>query len=918
MQDGCARARWIRGIGMFIAAVALPTAAQGEGGRRDRSATDDDQIDDEVIVTGTRLRGGDPTARVEVITAEEIAMQGLSTAEDIIRSLPQNFSTINSSNSLLFGSDLLDVNLGALGLGAVTANLRGFGSQNTLVLLNGKRLAGIQSSAQQLSANLNDIPAAAIDRIEISLDGGSAVYGSDAVAGVINIILKEDFRGLSVGGKAEHSNTGGHRRSASLFGGHGWDGGMALATVTASRSDPVVTAETGYVSNDYSGRYGGDQLYNFTGTSYPRSGTVALSRWGPATLILPPGSDGRNAQPADFVAPGPGDYLDVIPKDIGGSTDRRSLTLVLAQSLGARDQLELRTDILYSETETESEVTTFGFAAIEVPASNAFNNFGHDVFVTYHADTEVELGLVPHVRQKDLQKQLRYVLGVTYAFHDNLRLALDHTKSESSSEGDQYMFAPPSLRIDDPARYERLSSLISDSNPDIALNLFGDGTGQNPTIGEFYRSYANDDDRTHTRSTEPKLLWQPWEIAGGRVDLTLGAEFRKEWIETPGDDFNETYIGTGRPTVELTAYFVEVLAPLVGERNRRPFVEQLAFSLQSRYDDYSTSGSVENDADGNPIPLDVGYSNRVTRVGMLWRPSAAVFVRASRSEAFRTPTVSNLFGGTSRRFDTRVYDPLADPPFVPAVLSYGPSPDLRPESSTNWSADMAWTPRVIEGLEVKVAWALVDLEDRIASGSALSGLLPVEVYGNLPEFFVRDENGDLVESISRYVNISRRAREELDLELTYAFRTDFGHLRPRLVYHRVLDMFDEAKPGTGEHRFYGESIGVDEYALSANVTLTRDQVTAELWVRHTPSYTNNDHERAFRQLPNERVASRTTTDLTVAYEMDNGLLFRVGGRNIFNRDFPFMLSSSRRPYDSKRVDLRKRVLFFEMRYELGG
>ena len=917
MNDRCV---WVRFVRIVLAALVVSAgAASAEEAEGDVAAAADDDLVEEVIVTGTRLQGGDPTARVDVVTADDIARQGLTTVEDVIRSLPQNFSTINSSNSLHFGSDLLDDNLGALGLGAATANLRGFGSKNTLVLVNGKRLAGIASSAQQLAANLNDIPAGAIERIEISLDGGSAVYGSDAVAGVINIITRRDFKGLSIGGKVEDSSTGGDAQSANLYGGFGWDSGNASVIITMNQSDPVKSAATGYTTNDYSARYGGDQRYNFVGTGFPRSGTVALSRWGPASLILPPGNDGRNAQRGDFVAPQSSDYLDVVREEAQGAADSQSVTASLLQNFGDRDQVQLRADLLMSDTETRSAVSTFGFSSILVPASNAFNNFGHDVYVNYYADTEVEQGLLPQVEQRDQQSQMRYVLSASYAFNNNLRLEIDYLKSESSSDGDQFMFAPPSRRVDDPARYQRLTELIASSDPSAALNLFGDGTGQNSTISEFYRSYASDLNDTHTRIVEPKLIGKLWNLPGGQVGFVVGTEMRTEWVEEPEDDFIEGYIGTARPTVDLTAYFFEGTLPLVGEANSRPMLERLVLSVQARYDSYSAQGSIENDADGNPILIDVEFSNTVTRVGVAWGPSENVTVRGSRSEAFQTPTVTNLFGGTNRRIEnTFIYDPLATPNFVFGTLSFGPNPDLLPESSTNWTLGVEWNPSGIEGLQIRTAWSSIDFENRIASGNELSGLLPVEVYGNLPEFFVRDEQGNLIESISRSVNISRRADERLDLEVSYSMNTRFGTVRPRVVYHRVLDMFDEAAPGTGEFSFFGESIGVDKYKLNANVSLISGRITADLWIRHTPGYINNDRENAFVPLPNEPVASYTTVDLTAAYEMDNGLLFRAGGRNIFDRDFPYMLSSSRRPYDSQRVSVRKRVLFLEVKYSIGG
>ena len=917
MNDDCTGAGC---IGIILMALALPagTAAAQEGDGDAAQQTAGEEIE-EIIVTGTRLQGGDETARVEVITADDIAMQGLTDFEDVVRSIPQNFSTINSSTSQLVGNDALDENLGALGLGAATANLRGFGSKNTLVLVNGKRLAGIQSSAEQLATNLNDIPAGAIERVEISLDGGSAVYGSDAVAGVINVITKRDFKGVTVGGKVENSSTGGHARSIDLYGGTGWSSGNVSVILTMNEFDPVNSARTGWTSNDYSARFGGDQRYNLIPTNRARSGAVALSRWLPAALILPPGNDGRNAQPGDFVALQPSDYLDVVPEDLSSAGGRRSLTTSLLQNFGARDQIQLRADLLWSETERSSALSTYGFGSIRVPASNAFNNFGRDVWVGYYADTEVEQGILPQVEQTDFQKQLHYVLSATYAFSENLRVEFDYTKSGSSSEGDQYMFAPPAVLVDDDARYRRLTDLVASSDPSVALNLFGDGTGQNATIAEFYRSFQSDYDETHRRTIEPKLSGELWELPGGQIGFVVGAELRKDWVERPDDEYYTGLVGLVSPTRELTAYFLEATIPLVGEGNSRPLLERLVLSVQTRYDEYGVEGSVENDEGGMPILIEAEYSNTASRIGMAWHPTDTLVVRASRSEAFRTPSIRHLFGGRERRIQSNnVFDPLRTPPWVPATQSLGPNPDLRPESSMNWTVGLEWRPRGFEGLRVKTAWSSVDLEDRIASSNQLRQLLPTEVYGYLPEFFVRDEDGNLIEAINRPVNISRRADETLDMEVSYTLHGPFGMIRPRLIYHRVLDMFDQAVPGGEEFVFFGESLGVDKYKLDANVSLFAGRVTADLWIRHRPSYINNDFESTFDPFPNEPVASYTTTDLTAAYRMDNGLLFRVGGRNIFDRDFPFMLSLSRRPYDSKRVDVRKRVLFLEMKYSLGG
>ena len=130
-------------------------------------------------------------------------------------------------------------------------------------------------------------------------------------------------------------------------------------------------------------------------------------------------------------------------------------------------------------------------------------------------------------------------------------------------------------------------------------------------------------------------------------------------------------------------------------------------------------------------------------------------------------------------------------------------------------------------------------------------------------------------------------------------------------------MFDEAVPGSGEFDFVGESVGIDRAKAWGRLHWRNGPYVGDLYARYTLGYINNDFENdIFLELPNEDVDARWTVDLTGTYRMDNGLTVRAGGRNIFDADFPFMLSESGRPWDAKRVDLRKRVLFLELSYDL--
>ena len=899
-------------LALVMATGALPALAQADQQTRVVEADQDEE--ETIVVVGTRLISGDPSARVEVMDAAEIKARGLSTAEEVIRSIPQNFSTINGFNNLDGGSPVLDSNLGSLALGVSTANLRGFGSANTLVLVNGKRIAAVAGN-DDFFANIRHIPASAIERVEVHLDGGSAVFGSEAVAGVINIVLKKDYNGVGVTGRYENSSTAAHAKNLSAFGGFGWETGSASLAVSLSKGDPVSNAKAGWTSRDHSAKYGGDQNYNFVGTGNPRSGRVGLSRWGPFNLMLPVGNDGRNAQRGDFVASGPGDFLDIVPVDAGGETEDTSVTASIQQSVG--EKLDLRGEVLMTNAETAARITTFGFNAILVPASNAFNNFGHDVHVQYNADTETELGLLPSVVQMDESWQKRYLVGFDFRFNDKMQFVLDYYSAESGGESDQFMFSPASTRVDDPAVVQRLNDLIASDDPNTALNLFGDGTGQNPTIREFFKSFASANDRSYSEALEWYFTGEVAEVPAGPVSIVVGREERKDWIEEVGSTLLLESRGVAKPTRDFSSTFAEILVPLVSNSDTTG-LRDLSLTAQVHYDEYGAEGAVGINDDGTPNVQQVRFDNISPRLGIYWGVADNLIVRISKSEAFRPPVFGELFSTRARsQFSFSVYDPLAPSLFVPAILTIGPNPELSPERSTNLSFSVDWSPAAIDGLRVQAGWSEIDFTDRIAHSSELRQLLPLEVYGNLPQFFVRDENGTLIEGISSSINIARRLNSTFDVNVSYSFATDLGTFEPGIYYYRVLKMFDQAVPGADEFEFLGESVGIDRAGAVGSLHWRYDKLVADLYVNYTPGYINNDFENTFRALPNEDVDPHYTVDLTGSYDLGHGLLLRAGGRNIFDAEFPYMLSSEGRPWDAKRVDPRKRVLFVEANYSFG-
>ena len=192
-----------------------------------------------LVVTGSRLRASISGAPIIVMTREDMQLRGISTIEDAIRSLPQNLATLNATA----GSGRQGQGLGN-DLGQLSINLRGLGDGNTLVLVNGRRR--VQSAALDNGAvNLNGIPFSAIERIEVIPDGASAIYGSDAQAGVINFILRDDYAGSETSLRQEISAHEGDSRTIEQTLGYTWNGGGITGALSYREGESVDSRKAG-------------------------------------------------------------------------------------------------------------------------------------------------------------------------------------------------------------------------------------------------------------------------------------------------------------------------------------------------------------------------------------------------------------------------------------------------------------------------------------------------------------------------------------------------------------------------------------------------------------------------------------------------------------------------------------------------
>lgn len=931
----------------------------GEAGASD-VATEEAPLElKEQTVTGSRLTVGDPTVRVFSFTAEDIRARGVTTVEELFRTLPFAYAgtTTQNNDAPVGAGDTEEFRTGGINVGISTVNLRALGSANTLVLLNGRRTAGV-AGVEDNYANLVNVPLSAIERVDIQLDGSSAVYGADAIGGVVNFITKKNYTGASVQVRDEYSSTDADASKFSFQGGYGWGSGQITAVLSRDSSQPITNEKTGWTSYDYRDRYGvefdsRDDRYGQPGVVCPTAvvlPTRAFCGRPYTTYQLPQGHSGVGAAVDEFTT-------NIVPTDVvapqnGEHTRNESGTLYLEQYV--TEDLRLYADFLYSNNVSSRNQNTQMLNWL-VPASNAFNPFGRAVLVTYYPVNEIRSGSIPEEFSASGNRKRSLSAGLIWDIGEATTFELNATRSRSTRYQHQYKLNGPGLINPANPFHSRMTELLASSDPGVAINLFGDGSVQSPELGSLYNTDAYplpSDSVTETRSVEPLLRGQFLQLWGGPVSYALGAQFNEDVIyrevtQIGGEGEFRTgryeSIGVARPTREATGYFAELAFPLVGERNARPGLDSLVLSLQARRDSYETvgaDGGVDPVYDrvnqrwtypGEPNIITAKQSATSPRIGIQYGPTEEFIVRGSWSESFRPPVWGDLFSLTNARVYTffRYVDPYepsgrTTPVIIPSTLA-GNAVNTRPEFSENTSFSFDWTPSALPGFRWTLDYSTIDFTDKIESVGGLFGDYP-EVIFALPDVVERDANGNAtLFHRSRPINIAKKTSELVTTEFAYNFNTAWGDFTPRLTYTRVLDETFQITADSEPTRREGTVLGSDKYRLAGQLDWYRERWAGHLFLYYTPSYLNNNTGRCSEVIgrceawgqdkPHLTVDSYMSVDLTVSYTFDNGIQLRAGGRNILDASPPDTIYSGM-PYDPSRWDARGQVLFVEFNWEL--
>ena len=985
-EDALAALLTDTGLTYEYVAENVVTVQQDEqaGESDDPDASDDiaEPEEDEPIelapqkVTGTRLTKGDPSARIITFTREDMKRRGVSDLEELVRLLPWNFASITDTTVSQYGGGVSDTDfsLGEYGLGTATVNLRSMGSSATLVLVNGRRVASRGGSFYDI-VNILNLPMSAVERVEIQLDGASAVYGADAIGGVMNIITRKGFKGISANYRQEFSATGADRKELSALGGYGWRSGEVSVDLSRHETKPINNLKI-WNSNDFTDQFGPEfdlRVYNVgqPGVVCEHNGLygydLRCKRFS-KIFQLQAGHSGAGATVDDFSSDlAPFDYVE--PQN-GSESTRDSISVRIEQHFG--DNLKVNAGSLYSKRESYREYDPIWDRYL-VPASNAYNPFGRHVIVSYWPIREIQAGLIPSAYAQSTYARLDYEAGFSWEFADGHELKVAATRSKSYASP-RVSRATYSRGIFDPTQ-EKFYAALDSSDPNVALNLFGDGTRQGKGFPELLTSTETLLDGT-TRDTihDAVLRGSLFRIWAGPISYAIGTEWRKRsYGQRRGrmgedgltwDDGYRSQYGISLPEREITAYFVELALPIVGEENSLPGVRLLDVSLQARRDEYISTGatggvslgpwdvrSVLAYVPGEGWRDDLGYdffrtregtpevstlkqSANSPRIGLRYKPVDSIMIRAAASRSFKPPLYLHSFSALEPADAiyalSDFFYPDPDSPGQRAYRTVYPilaaqrryNPNLKSEFAKKISAGFELKLNSLAELQWDVNWSKVDYTDKVESKHLLLFNYP-EVASGLPSIVERDANGYPTRVLFGRINVAGKVSEILESSIRFGFETNVGRFTPRLSYTRVLSEAFEIVEGGEIVERVGTAYGSDKYRLSGHLNWVWRRFNGDLFVRYIPGYKNDRTGRCGTTIgrctyrsrrPSLDVSALMTVDLSLVYQWSDGLTLRAGGRNILYEKSQTIWQSL--PYDPVRWNARGRVFYFELNWEM--
>ncbi|HVF37492.1 MAG TPA: TonB-dependent receptor [Sphingomicrobium sp.] len=746
------------GAGLLALVIGSAAAAQStlpppDVAETPASTASEVETGDEIVVTGSRIRR-DPLSQdapIVFVDQEDIAKTGLNSINDVLQRLPSSGGGLSSkfNNSGNLGNP---PDGGGVGAGAAEIDLRYLGSRRVLVLVDGIRYVnGASASGVPGSTDLNSIPESAIERIEVLQDGASAIYGSDAIAGVVNIITKKRQEGFDASAQIGGYDEGdGFTQNYQLSWGNGrngplqvvvggnyvdqnpvWSGDRALSAFPEPYADACTATCSSFTPN---GRFALPGLF---------PGTVTLVTAPTSTPTV--GNFRPFVSPADRFSFAPFNFIQIPVKRYGVFGN---LKYELAEDLN------FTAKALWNRRKSKNQAAPLPFgvgpdsgltpvlSGITISATNPFNPFGVDL----RGDNP--LTLAPNDGNVDFIFR-RFVEGGPRRFNQtvdtmygvatldgkfgmserswfwDINLAYGRNKAEQTMLGN--------INSDNLRR--ALGPVAACTAPCVPFNLFGGAGSITQPMLDYVMFEQNDSSKQSTFDATANLSGSLFDLPGGPLGFAGGVEYRK----LKGRFDPDPVVAAGfssdipaRPTrgsYDVKEAYAELNAPLLADRH---MFELLELNGAVRLSDYSTSGSTTT-----------------FKGGVNWKPFKDLRLRGSWAQGFRAPQIGELFG-TQSRFDQTLADPCSNHTGntaprrfandatvranciamgVPADGSYqqanaqisvivGGNEDLTPETSKSFVVGGVFSPSFLPGLSIEANWYKIRVEDSIQTINA--------------------------------------------------------------------------------------------------------------------------------------------------------------------------------------------------------
>ena len=852
-------------------------------------------------ITGSRLTrppklGSTP---VDIVNQPELALRGATTIGEKLNFLPA-VSGNATSTAVTNG-----------GNGTATVTLRGLPANNTLVLVNGRRIApdGLQGD----TTDLNSIAPTAIERIEILKDGASSIYGADAIAGVVNIVMKDHYDGLSLETFYGQSSRADMETSSShLLWGHTFEKVSALVALTHYKQNAILSRDRTRSANADGRSWGGADKRS----SATPAARITLPQHTDRVVVLGQDATGQYLNPDN-----PSNFRDATNEDLYNfSQSTTAFVPHKHSSLYSHLQAELSNQseiFLESSFDTISAQTQFSpiplFTSLTSPritisADNIYNPFDIDI-------TDIRRRLVEMPARIQLNKSTtKRFTGGFKGVNNNWSWDVSYSWSHSTSE-------------------EILTNLVDAKNleaalgpaaqcvaPCVALNLFGAPGSISKDQLNFISSQSKLNGFSKLSTWSLNTTGPLFTLPAGQLDFAAGLEYRQEATKIVPDripELNPTLGGANYGSTQgsrsVIETYMETSLPLIQGQD---FINNLTIELSARHSHYSDFGQTTN-----------------PKIGAIVKPSESLLLRSTWSKGFRAPSLSELYTVSGESHDS-LFDPCSiaanvgtlpgcsqqsDPDRLQYLVHFEGNEKLQPEHSVNNTLGVVWFPTFLPNFTLSVDIFKITQTDVINAN--IQNIVELNAQTNTySDLVIRDNNGEIQKIIAKTLNNGKRKVKGLDIHSRYQFtEKNFGHytltLNASHIHSYIIQenklhpqqdiagiFIDEGSDGLGAIPKWKANIGLIWHTPSWQGAYT---------IHYISSLEETVPDNTYRK---RRINSWTIHDLQLGYTFNDGkeLQLLAGIDNVFDTPPPRVASGFNDNLDTRSHELKGQFFYLRV------